>query len=165
MEDVVVAALGGARSGHPEPAQRAADDRRIDRLEVGVADAQPLGAVAAQVAVDGVCCPYHPLEDGARLGMREVERDAALVVAERLEEERVLALLERRHVAAHVAAAAGILDLDHVRAEIGELHAAPRAGAVLLDRDDRDVGERRRSHAAASCRRYAMQASVVVTSA
>ena len=100
-----------------------------------------------------------------RLGMREVERDAALVVAERLEEERVLALLERRHVAADVAAAARILDLDHVGAEVGEMHAAPRARAVLLDRDDRDVLERRPPHAAARRRRYSMQASVVVTSA
>ena len=79
--------------------------------------------------------------------MREIERDAALVVAERLEEERVLALLVGRHVAAHVAATARILDLDHVGPEVGEMHAAPRAGAVLLDRDDPDVLERRPPHA------------------
>ena len=135
---------------------------RVDVGEVGVADAQLLGPVSAQVAEDGVGAAHDVLEDRAGLRMREIERDAALVVAERLEEERVLALLVGRHVAAHVAATARILDLDHVGAEVGEMHAAPRAGAVLLDRDDPDVLERRLPHAAA---RYAMQASVVVTSA
>ena len=97
------------------------------------------------------------------LRVREIERDAALVVAERLEEERVLALLEGRHVAAHVAATARILDLDHVGAEVGEVHAAPRAGAVLLDRDDRTSSSGGLLMRAAP--RYSMQASVVVTSA
>ena len=165
LQDVVVAALGCARTGHPEPRERAAHDGRIDALEIGVADTQLLGTVAAQVAVDGIRGAHEILEDGARARVREVERDAALVVAEGLEEERVLALLEGRHVAADVAARARVLDLDHVGAEIGELHAAPRTRAVLLDRDDRDVLERRAPHAAARRRRYSIQASAVVTSA
>ena len=50
--------------------------------------------------------------------------------------------LVRRHVARDVAADRGILDLDHLGAEVGELHRPERAGTVLLDRDDADIGER-----------------------
>ena len=57
--------------------------------------------------------------------------------------EAVLALLERRHVAADVAAGRRVLDLDHRRAQVGQLQGAPRAGAELLDREDREVGQRR----------------------
>ena len=165
LDDVVVAPLLRPRARHAEPRECAAHDRRVDVCEVGVADAQLLGPVAAQVAEDGVGAAHDVLEDRPGLRVREVERDAALVVAERLEEERVLALLERRNVAADVAPAARILDLDHVGAQVGQVHAAPRARAVLLDRDDRDVLERRLPHAAARRSTYSMQASVVVTSA
>jgi hypothetical protein len=37
----------------------------------------------------------------------------------------------------------GILDLDDLCPEIGELHGRPRAGAELLDRDDAHVGQGR----------------------
>ena len=74
--------------------------------------------------------------------MAQIEREALLVAVERLEEERVLALLEGRHVAADVAAGGRVLDLDHLGAEVGELESAPRAGAELLDGEDADVSQR-----------------------
>jgi hypothetical protein len=52
--------------------------------------------------------------------------------------------LERRHVAPDVAAGLRILDLDDLRAQVGQLQASPRTGAVLLDRDDADIGQRQR---------------------
>ena len=88
----------------PKPESEQHTIAGLTLCEIGVADAQLLGPVAAQVAVDGVGGAHEILEDRARLRVREIERDAALVVAERLEEERVLALLEGRHVAADVAA-------------------------------------------------------------
>ena len=47
--------------------------------------------------------------------------------------------------AAHVAALVRVLDLDHLGAEVGELHGAERPGAVLLDREDAHAGERQHS--------------------
>ena len=47
-----------------------------------------------------------------------------------------------RDVAADVAGRLGILDLDDLGAEVGEVHTAERPGAVLLDGDDPHVGQR-----------------------
>ncbi len=87
-----------------------------------------------------------------------------MFAVERLEEERVLALLERRHVAADVTARARILDLDHLRAEVGELQRRPRPGAELLDRDDADVLEREPAQASATARSLASAASIIAVS-
>src|SRR6266511_3690100 len=65
--------------------------------------------------------PDERLKDPTRVGRSQVELDALLVAVEGLEEERVLALLKRRDVPADVAACGGVLDLDHLRAEVGEL--------------------------------------------
>ena len=113
-------------------------------LEVGVAEAELLRLVAAQVREDASDTRTRSSRTAARLGLAEVERERALVAVEALEEERVLALLVRRDVARDVAADGRVLDLDHLGAEVGELHRPERAGAVLLDRDDADVGERPR---------------------
>src|ERR1700694_3914850 len=80
--------------------------------------------------------------------MVQVEREAPLVAVEGLEEKRVLALLVGVDVAPDIASGGGVLHLDHLRAEVGELHRPPRPGAVLLDREDPDVGERRLAHVA-----------------
>ncbi len=74
--------------------------------------------------------------------MPEIERDAALATVERLEEQGVLAVLERRHVTADVARRRWILDLDDLGAEVGELERPPRTCAELLHGDDPDVRER-----------------------
>jgi hypothetical protein len=141
LHHVVVAALVGPRPGHPEAGERAAHDARIHLREVLVRDAKPLRMVAAQVRVDGVDRANEVLHDRPRLRVAEVERDALLVPVERLEEERFFALLERGHVAPHVSARRGVLDLDHLGAEVGELQRPPRPGAVLLDRENPYVGE------------------------
>ena len=77
--------------------------------------------------------------------MAKIERDALLAPVEGLEEERVLSLLERRHVAPHVAGGGRILELHDLGAEIGELQGAPWACPELLDREHTDVGEWERS--------------------
>ncbi len=144
LHDVVVAALGRARPGHPEAGERAADDARVDLLQVLVRDAEPLRIVAAEVRVDGVDGANEVLEHRPRLRVAQIEGDAPLVAVERLEEERVLPLLEGRHVAPDVPCRGGVLDLDHVGPEVGQLQGSPRARAVLLDREDADVRERER---------------------
>src|SRR5581483_1394484 len=72
-----------------------------------------------------------------RAGVLEVQRHALLVAVEGLEEVAVAVAEEvRPNRAADVAALGRVLDLDHLGAEVGEQHAAERAGTVLLDRDD-----------------------------
>ena len=109
--------------------------------------------VAAEVRVDDVGGAHEILEHGARLGMAQIERDALLVSVERLEEERVLAFLERRHVTADVTARSRVLDLDHLGAEVGELERAPRPRAELLDGEDADVSQRQHLQPLSAARR------------
>ena len=121
-------------------------------LEIGEADPQPLRLVAAEVRHERVRDADEVLEDAARLRAPEVERERALVAVEALEEERVGALAVGRDVARDVPSYGRVLDLDHVGAEIGELHRPVRAGAELLDRDDAHVGERPPHSSASSTR-------------
>ena len=116
--------------------------RGLTVLQFSVCQSQPCRLVSAEVRVDDVGDAHEVLEHGARFGMAQIQREALLVAVERLEEERVLALLERRHVAADVAAGGRVLDLDHLGAEVGELESAPGPGAELLDREDADVSQR-----------------------
>ena len=111
-------------------------------LEVGEPDAQLSGLVAAQVRDQGVRHAHEVLEDASCLVAAKVQRDRALVAVEALEEEGVRPLLVRRDVARHVAADRRVLDLDHLGPEVGELHRREGARAVLLDRDDANVGQR-----------------------
>ena len=98
--------------------------------------------VAAEVRIDDVGDTYEVFEHRTSVGVAQVEGEALLVPVERLEEERVLALLEGRHIAADVAAGSRVLDLDHLGAKVGELESAPGAGAELLDGEDADVSQR-----------------------
>ena len=126
----------------PKPESEQQTIRWFTSLQVVVGQAEPRRLVAAQVRVDDVRDAHEVLEDAARVRVAQVERDAPLVAVEGLEEERVLALLERRHVAADVAAGRRVLDLDHLGAEVGELERPPRPGAELLDREHADVSQR-----------------------
>jgi hypothetical protein len=94
----------------------------------------------------------------AGIGMAEVERDAPLAAIERLEEERVLVLLKRRHVAPDVPVRRGVLELHDVRTEVGQLQGAPRPGPELLHGKDPDVREGETHAPAASGSRAAFHA-------
>jgi hypothetical protein len=158
LHHVVVAALGGTRAAHAEARERAAHDPRVHVAQLVVRQAELPRLVATQVRVDGVAHADEVVEHGARVGMPEIERDAPLPAVERLEEERVLTFLERRHVAADVAGRGRVLELDDVRSEVGELERAPRPRAELLDGEDADVGERQAHVPDASGSRAAFQA-------
>src|SRR5262249_2523002 len=136
LHHVVVAAFGRPRPGHAVAGERAADDAWVDVPQLRAGQPEPLRLVTAEVGEHCVAGAHDVLEHRSRIRMAEVEGDAALAAVERLEEEGVLALLERGHVAADVAATGWILDLDHVRTEVGELQRRPRAGPELLDGDD-----------------------------
>ena len=114
--------------------------------EVFVAQPETRRLVAAEVREDDIGAGNEPEQHlAARVGS-QVELDALLAAVEGLEEERVLAFLERWHVPGHVPACPGVFDLDDLRAELGELERRPRPGAELLDRENADVPERRLRH-------------------
>ena len=76
----------------------------------------------------------------------------------------------RTDAAAHVAAVGRVLDLDDLGAEIGELHRAVRARAILLDGDDAHSGKRQHrldpytGLRSTSCRAMMMRCSSLVPS-
>ena len=76
------------------------------------------------------------MEHVRRLGMVQVEGDALLVPVEALEVDAVVAFDLGGHVAADVASAEGVFDLDHLRPQVGQQHAGPGTGAELLDGQD-----------------------------
>jgi hypothetical protein len=80
----------------------------------------------------------HDLQPAGRL---EVHRHAALVAVEDHERGR-LALHLRLRVAPRVVAAGELLDLDHVRAHVGEEHPAGRARHDLGELDHLDSIQR-----------------------
>ncbi len=144
LQHVVVAGLGPSRAGHAVAAQRAAHDPRVEVAQIRVGDADLRRYVAPQVGEDRVAGPHQALEDSPAGRVLEIEGDRLLAAVEGLEEQRVGVLGVRRHVAADVPARVRILDLDDLRAEIGEVLRAERTGAVLLDRDDPDTLEGQR---------------------
>ena len=113
-----------------------ADDARVGIPQALVIEAQGGGQIAAEVVGDGIGAGCQALQDFATAGVLQVQREAALVAAEGLEKEAVAPLGIGQDVAAHLAAGAVVLDLDHVGAEIGQIHGAERRRAVLLDRED-----------------------------
>jgi hypothetical protein len=108
-------------------------------LEVVIENLQFARTIATQVREHGIGTRHESLEGSAPLSRTQIDRNRLLVVAEGLEKQRVLALLERRHIATNVALAAGIFELDDARAEVGKMHRSPGASTVLLDREDRDI--------------------------
>ena len=146
LDQVVEGRLARPRSAGPVAAQRAADDARVAMAQLLVGEPQPRRTVAAQVAEQRVRHLDEVAEDRAALGRPQVQCEAALAAVERLEEEAVLLLGVRRHVASHVAADGRILDLDDVRAEVGEVQRRERPGPVLGDRDHAQPLERPSPH-------------------
>src|ERR1044072_3323684 len=109
-----------------------ADDLRIDVLQRIVSDAETLRLVAAQIVERGVGRSDEFVEDAARLRMLQVEREAALVAVECLEEMAVARPeVIRPDGAPDVAALRRVLDLDHLGAEIAQQHAAERASPAV----------------------------------
>ncbi len=134
LHHVVVAAFPCPRSRHPESGQGAADHTGVDVPELLVGEAQAPGLVAAQVQVDRVHPAHQVLHHRPGLGVAEIEGHRPLAPVEGLEEEGVLPFLEGGHVATHVAAGSGILDLDDLRPQVGQLEGRPGTGPELLHR-------------------------------
>src|SRR4029079_10217302 len=104
------------------------------------AEAQPLGRTGREVLYENVGALHEPGEDLAGGGMLCVERHA-LLRAVGPDKVRRLSL-DRAVGSSRGVGAAGTLDLDHARAELGELPCGERSGDHLLERDHGDPFER-----------------------
>ena len=77
------------------------------------------------------------MQHSAPLGRLQVQREAALVAVAALVKVAVPRRKEvRPHPASQLAALAGVFDLDHLRAQVGQVGGAEGTGAVLLHGDD-----------------------------
>ncbi len=126
-----------------EAGDGAVDQVRVDGGHGVVVDAEARGDPGGEVLHRDVGLAREVADDLARVGPSEVEAEAfladidprevaALVVAPRLELEVALA---------HVVAAAGALDLDDARAEVGQETGAVRPGEDTCEVEDHEVRE------------------------
>ena len=81
------------------------------------------------------------MEDLAPRVAAEVERDGLLVAVDRQEIRRLAVGQERRPHDAHRVAAVGILDLDHLGAQVREQHRAVRPREHAGEVEDADALE------------------------
>jgi len=134
-----------SRSGptRAERAEVAVDQIRLLGAQLVRAEPVALGDADAQILQHHVGALEDQRAQARRLaGVAEIDRDAALVAVERLV-GRGGAVPPRRAPAARVVALLGVLDLDHVGAEIGQDHARVGRRDTVSELDDRHARERR----------------------
>ena len=143
---MIVGGLLAPRPALPERRERRVDQARVERRERLVAEPERLeraGAVVLHEHVRGGC----ELAQGLAVGLLlQVQRDRALVRRLGQEGGAHLATVERL-VGAGAAALVGVvgmLDLDHVGAEHGQLVGGERPGQDVRDVDHADAFERSR---------------------
>src|SRR5215210_4311668 len=134
---------------------RAVDQRRIRLAQHLVADAQPLEHARPE-ALDQHVGGFGELQESLPSPLLlQVEPDRALIAVQRQVDRRagaepgVLVAAVVGRGPADVVALAGVLDLDHVSAEIGEEQGAEAAREQPGEVEDLDVRERQGAHSAA----------------
>jgi hypothetical protein len=100
-------------------ADGAEDEARIDRGKRRVADAELVHDAGAETLDDDVRRQSQSAEHGDALGLLQVEAQRALVAVDELEEGAGFARPGAHRTG--VVALAGVLDLDDVGAEVGEV--------------------------------------------
>ena len=146
LDHVVVGGLAAARPVLAEGRERGVDQPRIDGGERLVAEPQRLERAGPVVLHEHISGGDQLLEDLAIAGLLQVERDRALVGGLRQEGGAHVAAVERL-VGAGAAALVGIvgmLDLDHVGAQHGELIGRERPRQHVGHVDHPDALERSR---------------------
>src|SRR5487761_1181083 len=135
----VVAGARGEGTVLPVTGDRAHDQPRIARVEGIPAKTEP-GHDARAVAFDehiGVLDQAE--EEVAAQGRLEVQGEAALVAVDGVEQDALA--VDKRWGPAQVVATAGLLDLDHVRAHVGQEHGAEGAGQEAGQVEYSDAGQ------------------------
>ena len=124
LDDEIVSGDVRERPALAEARDRAMDEPRIDRPGARVVDAEPRRDAGPERFDRHVAPAQQALGHLlARVG-REVERDAALVAVGRVEVDAAVAVAGMV-VPARIADA-GLLDLDHVRAQLAQHHGGER---------------------------------------
>jgi hypothetical protein len=153
----------GARA--PVARDPAVDDPRVHLPHPLVADAEALQHAGAEAVEHDVVALDEAEQGLLPLLVLEVQPDRPLAPVERKVERRagsqpllLLVAVERRGPA-DVVAHAGVLDLQHLGAEVGEQQAAEAAGQEPGQVEDPDVGEGEVAHRALPSARRATPAS------
>jgi hypothetical protein len=123
---------------------RAINDARVDCRYRLVADSQLVDDAGAKALDDDIRAGGEAHEGGDAGGLLEVQRQAALVAIDQLEIAR---LAVHCAGAACVVAGTGVLDLDHVGAEIAEVHGCQRSWQESAQIKDAKSVERGWAHA------------------
>src|SRR6185436_2095098 len=110
----------------PESRYGAVDDALVALARSLVVEAQAFQGVHAEVLDDDVALLDQLEEQLLPFGLLQIDDDAALVAVQ-ADEIGGLAVLERDAPHAREIARAGRLELDHLRAEVGEHRRAERA--------------------------------------
>ncbi len=140
---MVVAALVGQRRGRIVAADLGHDQTRMTGPQLGCAHRQGQQGRRAQVGDQNVGRGQEPVGHHAAAGQPKVEDDAspgAVVHLEARVDPRRVARLDQAAAPGRVAAR--WLDLDHVRAPVGQHCGARRAGREAADLDDPDAEQR-----------------------
>ena len=119
------------------PRHVADDEARMPVAQDRRGRAQPIGRARRQVLHEDVGAREQPREDAGRFRPLQVQRQRLLRPVQ--PDEVAREPLDGRVVAAREVAAVGPLDLDHARAEVGELPRRERRGDGLLEGDDGDA--------------------------
>src|SRR5215207_3168604 len=143
----VVARAVAVRAVLAVAGDRAVDERRVRLAKYLVADAQVVEHTRPEALDQGVGGLDQLEQRLSAALLLQVDPDRALVAVERQVERRagpergvLLGSVVRRRPA-DVVALAGVLDLDHVGAEIGEQQGAEPAGQKAGEIEDLDVGK------------------------
>ena len=130
--DRAVAEPSAPRPGRPERVRAEHHDARVDGAQRLVAEPQPLERARLEVLEHDVGLGDEPLEQRHALRRAQVDAEAALVAAAGDEAVREPAAVAH----ARRVGEGAVLDLDHVRALIGE-----RAPDLVADHDDPEVDD------------------------
>ena len=126
LDDRVVGRPGRIRPGLTEGRRAGIDDLRVDLEHRGVANAQAIHRAGAEVLDDHIGVLRQAQEHGAAGRGLQVQAQAAFVPVLR-QELHALAAHELVAEIARQVAALGLLDLDHIGAQVAEQHRADRA--------------------------------------
>src|SRR4029079_11534569 len=129
-----------ARPGLAEPGDRAVDDAGMRRRERVIPEPEALHRAGSEVLDDHVGARDERVEDSPRARVLQIERDALLVAVD-AEEIGAFAANEWRAPGAGIVAPPRLLDLDHPRPEIGQLHRAVGPGEDSREVEDRQAVE------------------------
>jgi hypothetical protein len=119
-----------------------AHDTRVHVRQLRIGNSELGRQVAAQIVEHGIAAFDELAKNLLTFRVLQIEPETPFIAIECLVKLTIpRSEKQRPHGSPDVATVIEILDLDHLRSEVGEMLRAERAGAVLLDRDDAHSGQ------------------------